>query len=281
MLINEQEEVLAFWATFESADDKGQKSSYSAAGIPAEFIQELMSLAESQVPYFSLDVQLTYIAPYEALQLGIPVQWLNTILATDPDNQKILYTLDVPYQNGHANGLKRGDVILAIDGKPVSTFRAVEQLTQKPVVNVTYLRGKAVYDTQIETTQLNGTDIDRVLYWSGMRLHTPHRSALLQRGIEPKGVYSASYQYGSPSERFKLYATNRIVEVDGEPVSSLDDFIALVKDRRHRESITLKLLDLNNKPSVKTMKLDYRYWPFYEMRYENGDWVKVNYPLEL
>lgn len=280
-IVNEREEVIGLWSSFKHAEEEGSGSSYSAAGIPADLIRETIALAETQAPLYSLDLTMTYIAPYEAIQLGIPDHWLNKILESDKDNQKVVYVVNTPYQEDGVSGIRRGDVVLAVDDVPVSTFRAIEQLSQKPTVIVSVLREREVHSVEVATSALTGIDIDRVLYWSGMRLHEPHRMAILQRGIANDGVYSASYQFGSPAERFSIYATNRIVEIDGQPVKSLDDFIALVKNRDHREAITLKLLDLNNKPMVKTMKLDYRYWPFYEMKYENGEWRKINYPVEL
>ncbi len=124
---------------------------------------------------------------------------------------------------------------------------------------------------------VTGQDIKQVFFWSGIYIHALHRPAILQRGISNDGVYIASYKYGSPASRYKVYAMSKIVEINGQKITTTDDFINAVKKKKHQESVVIKTLDFNNNLNVTSLKLDNHYWPFYEVRYENGQWQKINH----
>ena len=89
------------------------------------------------------------------------------------------------------------------------------------------------------------------------------------------GVYVSRHWYGSPATRYHLDATSRIVEIDGQPVSNLDEFLAAVASKRNRDAVRIKTLSLDGKPKVITLKLDLEYWPTYELRRTNGVWERV------
>ncbi len=279
VVVNLDNEVSALWALFEESGENGKGTAWQAAGIPAEFISELIELANDGSSIYTLDVGMGYIAPYRALQMGLTEEWLDKIMQIDPRNQKLLYVYDISGSAVEAEQLERGDLILAINDVPVSSVRQVELLTRQEKVQVTYLREGKVYSENIGTSLLEGRDIDRVLFWSGMYLHAPHRAAQQQRNVKPEGVYIASYKYGSPAARYIIGAMCRIVEVDDNPVLNLDEFILAVKGKQHKESVVLKTIDINNVPRVSTLKLDSNYWPFYEIQYRGGQWEKIDHNL--
>jgi S1-C subfamily serine protease len=171
--------------------------------------------------------------------------------------------------------LREGDLLLAVDGRPVSRFRQVELATQSPEVAVTVLRDGAESTFDVRTAALGGQDIDRLFLWSGAVLHAPHRAMSAQRGIEPDGVFVAYFAYGSPSTRYKLFAGRRIVEVDGRPTPDLDAFIAAVRGRPDRSAVRLKTVTWNGTVDVITLKLDLHYWPAYELRRTPAGWERT------
>jgi PDZ domain-containing secreted protein len=157
----------------------------------------------------------------------------------------------------------------------VTSFKQFERLSQAKQLSVTYFRQGQILEAEITTQELSGKDVERVLFWAGLSLHAPHRAAQMQRSIGSDGIYIASYNYGSPATRYNIYAMRRIVEVDGVTTLSLDDFVEQVKNKQHRQSVLLKTLDFNNKEEVISLKLDTHYWPFFEVRLEDGQWHKV------
>ena len=116
------------------------------------------------------------------------------------------------------------------------------------------------------------------MLWAGALLQSPHPALAAQYGIPAgRGVYVSRHWYGSPSTRYGLDATSRIVEVDGKAIDDLDGFLEAVGEKRDRDAVRLETLDLDGKPGVITLKLDLEYWPTYELRRAEGGWERVGH----
>jgi S1-C subfamily serine protease len=171
--------------------------------------------------------------------------------------------------------LRPGDILLAIDDKPVTQFRDVERaVARKDAVSATVWRGGGESRLRIKTASLTGSDIDRVVQWAGATLQAPHRAISAQRGIAPEGVYVAYFEFGSPASRFGLVPGRRIVEVDGQLTPDLDAFLRQVGGREDRSSLRIKCLTWNGAPEVITLKLDRHYWPAYELQRTAVGWER-------
>ena len=140
---------------------------------------------------------------------------------------------------------------------------------------VEILRNGEERSIDVEPQAMSGDGTTRAVLWSGALLQAPHPALAAQYGIPPGGVYVSRHWYGSPSTRYRLAATSRIVEVDGTPVPDLDAFLTAVDSKKNRESVRLKILDLDGKPDVITLKLDLEYWPTYELHRTDGIWQRI------
>jgi len=163
-------------------------------------------------------------------------------------------------------------MVLAVDGKVVTSFRALEKAAQKPEVMVTVWRDGAAQEINIETAALDGRGIDRAVSWAGALIQDPHRAMAAQRGIEPHGVYVAFFSYGSPATRYGLWAGRRVVEVDETPTPNLQAFVEAVVGKEDQASVRLKTVTWNGAVEVITLKLDNQYWPAYEIRRTEDGW---------
>jgi len=275
VLINKTNEVTALWTMFE--ERAGDKVNTIMAGISVEYVAELIALHESKKPLYSSDLNLTKIAPVDALKMGLPEDWLSKLAQQNPNTDKLLAVYNVAESSKSAELFKRGDILLAINGTPVSSFRQVELLSQSPDVAVTYFSEGKVHSQRLTTTLLSGQDIEQVFYWSGLYLHSPHRAAQQQGNVGDDGVYVASYSYGSPATRYGLYAMQRIVEIDGQSIKNTDDFVKAIKGKDHQASVLIKTLDFRNNAKVITLRIDNNYWPFYEIKYQDGRWEKIDH----
>lgn len=275
ILVNKANEVTALWSMFEESN--GNEVSTILAGIPAEYVAELIALNESKKPIYSSELNLTKIAPVDALQMGLPEEWLTKLAQQNPQTDKLLAVYNVAESSKSAQLFKRGDILLTINSTPVSSFRQVELLSQSPEVAVTYFSEGKVHSKTLTTTLLNGQDIEQVFYWSGLYLHSPHRAAQQQGNVGDDGVYVASYSYGSPATRYGLFAMQRIVEIDGQPINTTNDFVKAVKGKEHQASVLIKTLDFRNNSRVITLRIDNNYWPFFEIKYQDGQWEKIDH----
>jgi len=170
---------------------------------------------------------------------------------------------------------REGDLILSIDGDPVTRTRDLRRATHEGRFVIEILRGGEEMRLEVEPERMLGDGTTRAVLWSGALLQAPHAALSAQYGIPRGGVYVSRHWYGSPSTRYRLDATSRIVEVDGQPVSDLNSFLTAVGSKQDRDPVRLKTLDLDGKPAVITLKLDLEFWPTYELRRTDGIWERV------
>jgi hypothetical protein len=69
----------------------------------------------------------------------------------------------------------------------------------------------------------------------------------------------------------------RIVEIDGQPITNTDDFVNAVKGKEHQAAVLIKTLDFRKNAKVITLRVDNNYWPFYEIKYQDGRWEKIDH----
>ena len=273
VIVGSDGRVRALWSSF--AVEAGREVSQVNRGLPVELVAEAVAAVKEARPLYSLEVEFEAVPISQARKLGLPEAWVQRFEATGDVHRQVLSVARVVAGSPAAELLREGDLLLAVDGRPVSRFREVELATQSPSVALTVLRDGVESTFDVRTAALGGQDIDRLFLWSGAVLHAPHRAMSAQRGIKPEGVFVAYFSYGSPSTRYKLYAGRRIVEVDGRPTPDLDAFIAAVRDRPDRSAVRLKTVTWNGTVEVITLKLDLHYWPSYELRRTASGWERT------
>jgi S1-C subfamily serine protease len=273
VIVDRDGRVRALWSSF--AVEAGRDVSQINRGMPVELVAEAVAAVKEARPLYSLEVEFEALPISEARKLGLPEAWVRRLEAAGDVHRQVLSVARVVAGSPAAELLREGDLLLAVDGHPVSRFREVELATQSPGVAVTVLRDGVESTFEVRTAALGGQDIDRLFLWSGAVLHAPHRAMSAQRGIQPEGVFVAYFSYGSPSTRYKLFAGRRIVEVDGRPTPDLDAFIATVRDRPDRSAVRLKTVTWNGTVDVITLKVDLHYWPSYELRRTASGWERT------
>ncbi len=266
--------VLGTWSSF--AYENGREIAQDNRGVPIDVVADMLDRVRTGKSLHSLEAELAEIPLSSARELGLSEAWSQRIAQHNPSRRQALSIVRLVGGSPAAKVLLPGDLVLAIDGAVVTSFREVEKAAaDKDQVKVTLWRGQGETTLQVATAQLPGTDVDRVLEWAGATLQAPHRAMAAQRGAAPQGVYVGYFAYGSPATRYGLYPGRRIVEVDGVPTPDLDSFLKVVLGRPDRSSVRLKTLSWNNAPEVITLKLDKHYWPAYELtRSAEGAWVR-------
>ncbi len=273
VLVDKEGKVAALWSSFayQTSSDTGQLSS----GIGADLVREFVDTVREGRPIYSLEVECVYAPLFAARNMGVGEEWIGKLEKNDPLHRRALSITRIVAGTPAAKLLKNGDIILAVDGKVVSSFRALEKSVQKPQVTVTVWRDGEAQDIKIGTAALDGRGIDRAVSWAGALLQDPHRAMAAQRGIEPNGVYVAFFSYGSPATRYGLWAGRRIVEVDDTPTPDLQTFIKTVAGKQDQSSVRLKTVTWNGAVEVITLKLDNQYWPAYEIRRTDDGWRRI------
>jgi S1-C subfamily serine protease len=270
VVVNRRGAVVALWSSFAWQGNGNLKQ--ENRGLPATYIAELLRLQSTGEPLRSLQAEFTQISLAAARRLGLPPERADELAAHDPGRRQALSVARVAAGTPAAALLQSGDVLLRIDGRPVTRFRELELAEQEPRVTVEVFRDGAVQTLDLATVALSGDGVRRVVFWGGAVIQAPYRDMAIQRGVPPDGVYVAFFAFGSPASRYGLFAGRRITAVDGQPVADLDSFIALVRGKRDRESVRLTSVTWNNQPEVLTLKVDDTYWPGYQIRWQDGEW---------
>lgn len=270
VLVDKKGRVQATWSSFmlQSGGDASQIN----RGIGSEVVKQFVETVQQGRPFYSLEAEFVYAPLFAARKMGVDEKWVTRLEENNPVQRRALAITRLVAGTPASRLLKNGDMVLAIDGRVVTTYRALENAVQKPEVLVTVWRNDAVLEVPVQTVALDGLGIDRAISWAGALLQDPHRAMAAQRGVETDGVYVAYFSYGSPATRYGLWAGRRVVEVNETPTPNLQSFIDAVAGIKHRESVRLKTLTWNGTAEVITLKLDNQYWPAYEIRRTGVGW---------
>mgnify|MGYP001813105856 CR=1 FL=1 len=270
VLVNKRGEVLATWSSF--AVQTGGETAQLNRGVGAEVAEQFVNIVRDGKPFYSLEAEFVYAPLFAARKMGVDEEWVARLEKQNPTRRRALSITRIVAGTPAAEVLENGDMVLAIDGEVVTSFRELENAVQKPEVIVTVWRDDEVKEIPVRTAALDGKGIDRAVSWAGALLQDPHRAMAAQRGISTDGVYVAYFSYGSPATRYGLWAGRRVVEVNETPTPDLEAFINAVKDIGHRDSVRLKTKLWNGTAEVITLKLDTQYWPAYEIRRTGDGW---------
>jgi S1-C subfamily serine protease len=276
VLSDEEGRVSAYWASFSAGAPP--KSYFGAIG--AERIQEMVRpLRKGQpVEWRTLGVELQPITLAEGRSRGLSEEAARKL--EDHDNRRrVLSIKRVTAGMPSADLLESGDLLLAINDEPVTSFDEVESAGQQEELRLTILRDAKEHTFPISTVLLDGRGTVRAVFWAGALLQAPHLAIAQQSGVEPDGVYVAWSWYGSPANRYRLAATRRIVAVDNHPVADLDAFLAAVSDRPDRSSVRLRTISLDGRADVITVRLDLQFWPTTELRRNDTGWERIQHSL--
>ena len=275
VLVDKKGRVSASWSSF--VLQSGGEAAQFNRGVGSEVILQFLDIVREGRPFYSLEAEFVYAPLFAARKMGVDEDWIARLEKNNPLRRRALSITRLVADTAAAQLLKNGDMVLAIDGKVVTSYRALENAVQKPEVVVTVWRNDAVLDLTVETAALSGRGIDRAVSWAGALLQDPHRAMAAQRGIATDGVYVAYFNYGSPSTRYGLWAGRRVVEVNETATPNLQAFIDAVKDIKHRESVRLKTVTWNGTAEVITLKIDNQYWPAYEIRRKDNGWRRTDF----
>ncbi|HUD96152.1 MAG TPA: trypsin-like peptidase domain-containing protein [Woeseiaceae bacterium] len=274
VLVDRRGRVLATWSSF--AYQGGNESNQMNRGIASDLVREFVDTVREGRPIYSLEAEFGYAPLFATRKLGLDEEWIDRLEKHDPQGRRALSVSRLVAGSPAARVMRNGDMLLAIDGQVVSSFREMEKAAQKPRVTATIWRDGEAREIEIDTVALGGIGIDHAVSWAGALLQDPHRAMAVQRGIEPTGVYVAYFNYGSPATRYGLWAGRRIVEVDDTPTPDLATFVDIVRNKKDQASIRLRTITWNGSVEVITLKLDNQYWPAYEIRRTADGWQRFS-----
>jgi len=176
----------------------------------------------------------------------------------------------LPQGTDTEKSLKAADVILEIEGRPIYRVSDLTELDlQKDTVEVVVLRGHKELTLTVPTENSWQSSGNTVVQFFGAILHSTHSAALEQVSptatlvpLHSSGVYVGGVSYGSPALD-NIRPTHWILEVDETPVSSVEELLQLVKERKWEQGSYVRVKQVSRRgiTSVVSIKVDERFWP--------------------
>ncbi|CAI9282703.1 unnamed protein product [Lactuca saligna] len=312
VLTDEEGRVKAIWGSFStqvctnhrSKNKKKRKIKYGVnssedhqfvRGIPihsiSQVLDKIISGAKAKGPSLLingvtrpmplvriLEVELYPTLLSKARSFGLNNNWIQALAKKDPVRRQVLRVKGCLAGSKAENLLEQGDMVLAINKKPVTCFQDVEDAchaldlsdNMEEKLQLTIFRQGCEIEVVVGTDIRDGNGTKRVINWCGCFVQEPH-PAVRALGFLPEeghGVYVTRWSHGSPVHRYGLYALQWIVEVNGKPTPDLDAFVNVTKEIEDGEFVRVRTIHLNGKPRVLTLKQDLHYWPTWELRFD-------------
>ncbi|MCA9689842.1 MAG: trypsin-like peptidase domain-containing protein [Myxococcales bacterium] len=275
LLANEAGEFVALWAVF--SFQRGKENLTGEHGIPCDVLGDFLpALRRGEEPtLWDPAAEFRRVSLATARLQGLSDEAAARLEAHDRSSRHALQVSRALGGGGHP--WQVGDIVLAVDGEPITRFRELERALTGAPVRVDLLREGVEEQVALEPVARDGRGTRRVIHWAGALLQELPRAVTLQRGLAPAGVYISLYWYGSPASRSKLRAARAIVAVDERPTPNLDAFLEVVRGRPDRSSLRIKSIDLEGKARLQTVRLDLEYYPTYELCWDGDGWRRVEH----
>jgi len=271
LLVDKKGRVGALWASFSFTQGRDIEALWG--GIGREPIDQVLALGSGSDEGRALPWELVPLPLDRALQAGLPPAEAERLVQADPDN-RFVYGVARVMQGADLEGeVEPGDLLLGISQQPVTSFTVVDEALQgRDRVRLRLLSDEGLTEAEVAPQPLDPVGVDRVVLWSGLRLHQAHRSARLQGMADCPYV---SYRSGgSPGSRAGIYAWRCIVAVNGEPTPDLDALLAVDAELEEGEPVRVDLVTLEGRREVRTLELHRAFWPTVQLTFDGGTWQR-------
>ncbi|MSQ01520.1 MAG: hypothetical protein EXR71_06460 [Myxococcales bacterium] len=273
VVVNRAGEVVAFLGSFHIGS--GKSASASFYGLPSDILAEVArALAPGRrPPDRSLGVAWSPLPLAVAVDRGLLAGEAAALVKAGA--LRVLMATHVARSSAAYGVVKEGDLLLAVRGKPTSSWRTLElAVADVAVVNLTLFRAGQLLVVDVPTSPGRGALATRALYWAGAIVEDLPPELALQQGIGGGGVYVSWRWFGTPADRYELAPTCRITAVDGRAIATLSDFEAAVAGRADRSTVRLSVLDLDDRARLLALRLDLAYWPSAVIERTETGWIR-------
>lgn len=200
----------------------------------------------------------------ELERLGLPAATEADLRKQYPDGTGLL-VVDQVLPDGPADiWLQPGDVLLHVNGRVISTFIPLDQVTDDSVgqsLSLDILRGGKPMTVSLKVQDLDDLSPTSYLEFGGAILNNLSLQVARGYNVPVKGVYVASpgYVFGTAG----IARAAVITEFDGKPVANLDDLQKAVATQPDGAHVRLRYFNISNKkqPGLGLVTVDRHWFP--------------------
>ena len=127
--------------------------------VPTDVVREAIALAREAPGLRTLGWELGVVPLPRATDRGLPSDEAERLVAHDPERRSVLQVLRLEKGDPLQGGVRTGDLLLRVNGAPVTRFREVEQALhgEGPVVLTVWRNGALSTSTRRRARSLRPT----------------------------------------------------------------------------------------------------------------------------
>src|SRR5271156_4195975 len=232
------------------------------------------------VPRGTLETVFKY-TPYDELKrLGLNAATEASMRKAYPKLTGMLVVDDVQPGSGADGILAPGDILVAIDGKPIPEFFALEEVLDSHVdrrVKVEVQRGSQTLQHDLAVQSLSAITPDEYIEFGEAVVHTLSYQQARHFNVPIQGVYVANpgYVFGSAG----IPRAALISSFNGKKIENLKDFESALADLADGASAPVRYVTLEDPRAVqlKIIRMDRRWFPARKCKRDDalGTWPCV------
>jgi S1-C subfamily serine protease len=233
--------------------------------------------AGKPVPRGTLETIFKY-TPYDELKrLGLNADTEAAMRKAYPKLTGMLVVDDVQPGSGADGILAPGDILVAVDGKPIPEFFALEDVLDNHVgqrVKVEVQRGSQSMQHDLEVRSLSAITPDEFIEFGEAVVHTLSYQQARHFNVPIEGVYIANpgYVFGAAG----IPRAALISSFNGKPVATLADFAAALSELADGARVPVRYVTIEDPRAaqLKVIRMDRRWFPARECKRDDalGTW---------
>jgi S1-C subfamily serine protease len=237
--------------------------------------------AGKPVPRGTLETVFKY-TPYDELRrLGLNPDTEARLRSAYPKLTGMLVVDDVQPGSGADGVLSPGDILVAIDGKPIPEFFSLEEVLDSHVggqINIEVQRGRETLQHALDVQSLGAITADEYIEFGEAVVHTLSYQQARHFNVPIKGVYIANpgYVFGSAG----IPRAALISSFNGKKVANLQDFESALAGLADGASAPVRYLTLEDPRAeqLKVIRMDRRWFPARKCKRDDalGTWPCVS-----
>ena len=166
---------------------------------------------------------------YTRAYLGVNIADVDSDMSSFYDNNYGALITSVEENSPAAKaGLKRGDLIIEVEGKKISSAselkNTIGSYAPSKTVNLKYLRDKKISTLGIKLGTSENKTVDGSYEYKGMKLSDISATERQQLGIKTNGVLVTAVDEKSEAYKIGIRKNDIIIQVENSEIASLEDF---------------------------------------------------------
>ena len=233
------------------------------------------------VPRGTLETVFKY-TPYDELKrLGLDAGTEASMRKAYPKLTGMLVVDDVQPGSGADGILAPGDILVAIDGKPIPEFFSLEEVLDNHVgrrVKLEVRRGSQTLQHDLDVESLSAITPDEFIEFGEAVVHTLSYQQARHFNVPIKGVYIANpgYVFGAAG----IPRAALISSFNGKKVDNLADFAAALSELADGARAPVRYVTIEDPRAVqlKVIRMDRRWFPARECKRDDtlGTWPCIS-----